>query len=76
MSFTIDDVGERPGKPLLTDAEKQVIADEWNANVIAAEERRNNPELQIIDKINAMFEVASQAIKADALNRARERGRR
>ena len=35
MPSTINDVGERPGKPPLTDAEKQAIADEWNANEIA-----------------------------------------
>jgi len=30
MTYTINDVGNRPGRADLTDAEKQVIADEWN----------------------------------------------
>ena len=34
--FSKDDVGNIPGKPPLTDAEKQAIADEWNANEAAA----------------------------------------
>lgn len=32
MIYTIDDVGERPGRDLLTDAEKLAIATEWNSN--------------------------------------------
>ena len=35
MTYTKDDVGERPGRDPLTDAEKQQIADEWNANETA-----------------------------------------
>ena len=33
--YTKNDVGSIPGKPDLTDAEKQTIADEWNANTAA-----------------------------------------
>lgn len=35
MTYTKDDVGNVPGKPPLSDAQKQAIADEWNA-VLAA----------------------------------------
>jgi hypothetical protein len=36
MTYTIADVGDTPGKDPKTNAQKQAIADEWNANDVAA----------------------------------------
>lgn len=39
MPYTIADVGDIPGKPPLTDEQKQAFVDEWNANEVAVAAR-------------------------------------
>ena len=75
MPSTINDVGERPGKPPLTDAEKQAIADEWNANAPPAVgdiEITDMDELEII-RMRAANRPTPAEIRAQQ-QRKRDRG--
>ncbi len=77
MTFTIDDVGNDPGMKPFTDAEKQVIADQWTANEVtalaaqAAEDA--TPTLTRDDMLEALYEAANPAVKAAAAGKARAR---
>ena len=74
MSYTKDDVGSIPGKPLLTDDQKQAIADEWNANEAAKPLRRWVAEMRELDRqiiADSRFweEVATGAVSQPARDR-------
>jgi len=73
MPFTINDVGERPGRAPLSDAEKQEIADRWNANEAAQIAGRANPTVILEDKIDALMEAAGPAVAARAAAIAKEK---
>lgn len=49
--YTIDDVGDVPGRPPLTDKEKQRIADEWNANAARPLPDVNDISLSLEERI-------------------------
>lgn len=71
MPYTKDDVGGVPGKPPLSDADKQAIADEWNAN--EAEAAARTPEPTLADKVAALFEKAPKATRDLAQRKADDR---
>lgn len=56
--FTKDDVGERPGKKPFTEAEKQAIADEWNANAA----KQAEPKPLTLEQRVAALEVTVAAL--------------
>lgn len=77
MPYTKEDVGDVPGKPPLTDAQKQAIAEEWNATEAAAQAAP--APVTTDDKIEALIETQAdpQAVRdaAQAKANARKGGR-
>lgn len=75
MIYRKEDVGGVPGRPPLDDAEKQRIADEWNANEAAAAAAKTDPEPGIRDLVEALIDAQADpvAIRAAAVQKARDR---
>ena len=62
--YTITDVGDIPGKPPLTDAEKQVFVDQWNAQAALAKVYAV-PKLLVVERLQAAGKLAAARAALD-----------
>lgn len=72
--YSVGDVGDTPGKPPLSDAEKQARAEEWNANheaglLAAWEQEMAELDAELVSDARFWEELAAGAVSQTARDR-------